>query len=55
MKKQYKKIWRKNFEIKNVAFHLGTPVLADFILYQTKTISKNFCMNLSGSKRIIII
>jgi phosphohistidine swiveling domain-containing protein len=35
-----KKIWRKNFEIKNTHFLMGTPAIQDMIDYQDVTVGK---------------
>jgi len=36
------KIYRKNFEIRRTAMHMGTPALMDLILYQKRSLGKNY-------------
>jgi len=46
MEEQYKKIWRKNFEIENCGYFLATPVIAGLIYYQPKTVGKKILREL---------
>ncbi len=46
MKEQYKKIWRKNFEIENCSYFMATPAIAGLIYYQSKTVGKKILREL---------